>query len=401
MSIIPSLRFLADTRMPMPDYEGGSIVNLMASIIHALGGVPDYPPLRLLPPAQLAGYTNLLLLVIDGLGAAWLAEQSPLGILSRHQIGTLTSVFPTTTASAITTFLTGDAPQQHGITGWFTYLRELGCVMRILPGQPRFGDVGFRQAGVDLSQILGTRPLASRIPTQTYILTPATIAHSDFNLAHQGPSRLLPFSDLQDMFRQAARVLRSDKAAKYLYLYWPGLDSLGHATGMDTQNSAAPLHLAAIEKALANFLVTVGGTRSLVVVTADHGQIDTRPEDRLSLSDHPLLDACLALPLCGEPRAAFCYVRPGRIRDFEHYCQERLANQVRLFPSHVLTDLGLYGLGKPNPRLQERIGDYTLFPTGHRVLRDRLPSEKAFTQIGSHGGLSDRELLVPLCALSA
>ncbi len=401
MPIIPALQFLPGTRMPMPDYAGGSIVNLMASIIRALGGATDYPNLHLLPPEQLAGYTNILLLVIDGLGAAWLAERSPLGILSRHQLGTLTSVFPTTTASAITTFLTGDAPQQHGITGWFTYLRELGCVMRILPGQPRYGGVGFRQAGVDLGQLLCTRPIASRIPIQTYILTPAAIAHSDFNLAHRGSARSLPFADLQDMFRQAARVLGSDAAPKYLYLYWPGLDSLGHETGMDTANSAAPRHLAAIEQALADFLVTAAGTRTLVLVTADHGQIDTGPEDNLALADHPLLDTCLALPLCGEPRAAFCYVRPGRIRDFEHYCQETLARHVRLFPSHTLAELGLYGLGEPNPHLQERIGDYTIFPVGHQVFRDRLLSEKVFTQIGCHGGLSERELMVPLCGLSA
>jgi hypothetical protein len=116
-----ALMLLSDTGLPMPDYGGGSIVNLMASLIRAQGGVADYPNLRLLPPEAIQGHTNVLLLVIDGLGANWLAERSPTGILSRHQLGTITSVFPTTTASAITTFLTGDAPQQHGITGWFTY----------------------------------------------------------------------------------------------------------------------------------------------------------------------------------------------------------------------------------------------------------------------------------------
>jgi hypothetical protein len=34
------------------------------------------------------------------------------------------------------------------------------------------------------------------------------------------------------------------------------------------------------------------------------------------------------------------------------------------------------------------------------VLRDRLPSEKAYTQIGVHGGLSATELQVPLCVIA-
>lgn len=107
--------------MIAPDYQGGSIVNLMASIIRARGGGSDYAPLRLLPPAELAATANIVLLLVDGLRADWLARRSPHGILSRHLRGGNTAVFPLTTATAVTTFLTGDAPQQHRLTGWRGY----------------------------------------------------------------------------------------------------------------------------------------------------------------------------------------------------------------------------------------------------------------------------------------
>lgn len=388
---------LPDTCLPMPDYGGGSIVNLMASLIRGHGGEAAYPNLRLLTPDDIQRYTNVLLLVIDGLGANWLAERSPTGILSRHQVGTITSVFPTTTAAAITTFLTGDAPQQHGITGWFTYLRELGCVMSVLPGHPRYGGVGFRQAGVDLAALLGHKDLASRIRTRAFFLTPAQITYSDFNLAHLGSARARPFTDLQDMFRQAARILRADRSPKYLYLYWPGLDSRGHEAGM-----ASPLvarHLEAIEKALTDFMVACAGTETLVLVTADHGLIDSRPADRIDLANHPELAACLTLPLCGEPRAAFCYLRPGHVQEFEDYCQQVLNGHALLRTSQELIRVGLLGLGEPHPRLEERVGDYTLLMTGESVIRDRLPGERDLVQIGVHGGLSETELYVPLCRL--
>jgi len=392
---------LPGTGFPMPDYEGGSILNLMASITRALGGTSAYPNLRGLPPEDLSGYTNLVLLVIDGLGAKWLEEQSPDGILNRHRIGVITSVFPSTTASAITTLLTGDPPQRHGVTGWFTYLRELGCVMSILLGRPRYGGVSYRQAGVDLAALLGTRPLFNRLPLPSYVLSPLHITHSDFNLALRGLAQGVPFTDLKDMFRQAARLLRQDRLSKYLYLYWPGLDSLGHETGMVAPNAATARHLASIEQALADFLVMVAGTRTLLLVTADHGQIDTRSEDLISLEDHPELEACLSLPLCGEPRAAFCYVRPRHLRDFKRHCREILGDQAHLLSSERLVTLGLLGPGEPHPRLSERIGDYTLLMRGAHVLRDRLISESAFVQIGVHGGLSQQELFVPLCRLSA
>lgn len=395
-----SSRWFPGTRFPLPDYEGGSILNLMASITRALGGTSAYPNLRGLPPEDLSGHTNLVLLVIDGLGAQWLAEQSPQGILNRHRLGVITSVFPSTTASAITTFLTGDPPVRHGVTGWFTYLRELGCVMSILLGRPRYGGVSYRQAGVDLAPLLGTRPLFDRLPLPSYVLSPVHINHSDFNLALRGTAQGVPFVDLRDMFRQATRLLRQDRVPKYLYLYWPGLDSLGHETGMMAPKAATARHLASIEQALADFLVAAAGTRTLLLVTADHGQIDTRPEDQILLGDHPALEDCLSLPLCGEPRAAFCYVRPHRLRDFKRYCRDILADQALLVPSQRLVSLGLLGPGESHPRLSERLGDYTLLMRGAHVLRDRLASEQAFVQIGVHGGLSQRELEVPLCRLT-
>jgi len=395
----PSQANLVPDTWMVPNYTGGSIVNLMASIIAARGGSPDYPPLRLLAPRDVEQATNILLLVIDGLGADWLQRRSPAGILDKHLRGTMTSVFPPTTAAAITTYLTGDAPQQHGLTGWYTYLRELGCVMTVLPGHPRYGGAGYNQAGIDVRKLFGHVPVAARIKTRAVTISPANIAYSDFNLAHLGPSQLRPFDTLLDMFRQAARALRAHSEPKYLYLYWPKLDSIGHEHGMESR--AAQQHLTEIEQALTDFLVAAKGTDTLVLVSADHGLIDTQPSDCIELSDHPALEDCLALPLCGEPRAAFCYVCPGRTEAFERYCREILGDKLELRHSRELLDQGLFGLGTPHPRLESRIGDYTLLARDNHVIRDRLPNEKRYTQIGVHGGLSAAELTVPLCVLQA
>jgi hypothetical protein len=385
--------------MITPDYRGGSIVNLMSSVIRARGGSSDYPPLRLLPPEEMADVANIVLLVVDGLGADWLVRRSPDGLLGRHLAGPITSVFPPTTASAITTFLTGDAPQQHALTGWYTYLRELGCVMTVLPGNPRYGGVGYRKAGIDPARLFGHRPISNRIATRSVFVSPDYIAHSDFNLAHLGGAELHTFEKLGEMFRRTARALRRDREPKYLYVYWPRLDAIGHELGMES--AAALAHLLEIEQALDTFLHAIAGTDTLVLVTADHGQIDTTPEDCIDLADHPDLARCLALPLCGEPRAAFCYVRPGRVERFEGYCRDFLGDTLDLWRSDDLLDRGLFGLGEPHPRLAERIGDYVLLMRGSRVIREWLPFEKRFHHVGVHGGLTPAELEVPLCVLPA
>src|SRR4051812_115755 len=106
-----------------PDYSGGGLVNLMASIVEACGGRAPHPPLR---DFALGEPRNVVLLVVDGLGDNYLMQHG--GALAAKRRRAITSVFPSTTASAITTTYTGATPLEHGLTGWFTYFAEAACV---------------------------------------------------------------------------------------------------------------------------------------------------------------------------------------------------------------------------------------------------------------------------------
>ncbi len=380
----------------------------MSSIIQGRGGHSDYPALELLPVDELAEATNVVLLVVDGLGAHWLARRAPESLLARSTRGAITSVFPSTTAAAIPTYLTGDAPLQHGLTGWFTYFRELGCVMTVLPGAPRYGGVSYRRAGIDPLRLFANVSVFDRIETRGIAVSPRFIAHSDFNRAHTGRGEILTFETLEEMFQQTLRVLRPTQRwgrarhpieSKYLYLYWPQLDTLGHAQGMES--AAALTHFAEIDQAIADFLAAANGTDTLLLVCADHGQIDTEPDALIDLEQHRDLADCLLLPLCGEPRAAFCYLRPDAVARFEDYCQGELAGLVDLVPSQQLVEDGYFGQGAMHPSFMDRVGDYCLLPRGKGVIQHRLPSEQPHPQTGVHGGLSEAELMVPLCVLHA
>ena len=54
--------------MVLPDYDGGSIVNLMSSIASSFGAKTIYPPLRILPLEKFKNKRNVILLIIDGMG---------------------------------------------------------------------------------------------------------------------------------------------------------------------------------------------------------------------------------------------------------------------------------------------------------------------------------------------
>lgn len=388
--------------MYQPDYQGGSIVNLMQSLIGARGKRrPDslrYPEAHLLPAHELAEARHVVLLVIDGLGDHWLRRRSPNGLLAHHRLGALTSVFPPTTASAITTYLTGEAPQQHAMTGWHMWLGELGAVLAVLPGTPRHGGSGYEKAGVDPGALFGQASVFSTLSTASVVVSPREIAHSAYNLAHLGPASLVPFQGLNGLFTTIAKALKRARAPTTVYAYWSGLDSLGHEHGMESTVAAA--HLKAIEQGLAELLERLAGSDTLVLICADHGQLDAEPGGIIDLSTMPALLDCLRIPLCGEPRAAYCYLRPDCSSRFEQLCSDHLSTEFALFRSTELVERGLFGLGAAHPRLAERIGDYCLIARDRAVIHQQLLGDKPFKQIGVHGGLSEEELFVPLCRVA-
>jgi arylsulfatase A-like enzyme len=385
--------------MVLPDYQGGSIANLMSSIVAALGGEAGiYPVLRGLDLGELAAQ-NVVLIVVDGLGYEYLAGAAPGSTLRQCLRDRLTSVFPSTTATAITTFLTGLAPQQHGLTGWHMYFKELGVVTAVLPFRPRHGGPTLRESGIDPVQFFGHVPVFDRLDAACFVISPQRIVHSDFNTAHSGQARCYGFSSLPGFFERIQSALRHGTGRRYIYAYYPEIDSLAHEHGAQSAQVAACF--AEWDAAFARFLQAIKGTETVVVVTADHGFIDSAPESHIEVSQHPRLGETLVLPLCGERRVAYCYVHGPKQQQFEDYVTSELSQQLTLYPSeHVLRE-GWFGLGEPHPALRDRIGDYILVTKDNATIKDWILGEHRHEQIGVHGGVSTAEMYVPLAIATA
>ena len=383
------------TTLTLPDYAGGSIVNLMASIALALDA-HDWPyvPLRLLDPTTLRARRNVLLLVVDGLGYRYLRDVHGGSTLCKHLRGSMTSVFPSTTATAITAIMSGLAPQQHGVTGWHVYFEEIDAVGAVLPFRSRPADEPLARRGLRPENVFTHGSFFDRVPVQTHVIAPASIVDSEFNTAHSGSAQRHRYGSLEQFFRTIALTLRARGERKLVYAYYPELDSTAHEHGIDSRRSAEVLRR--FDAGFGRLLNALTHSDVTVLVTADHGFIDAPAAERINVDDHPLLAATLAQPLCGERRAAYCYVRPGQARNFEDYARNELGERALLFESRAVIQAGWFGPGAPHPRLQSRIGDYLLLMQGGATIKDWMPGERRHTLIGVHGGASFDEMLVPL-----
>ena len=376
-----------------PDYHGNSIANLMQTLATARGGdVGLYPPLVGLDAQALAEARNLVMLVIDGLGYEFLS-QYPDSCLYQHLHSKMMAVAPPTTTASVSTYLTGLAPQQHGLTGWFTYLRELGSVVTILPWVLRGGGPQLGESGRAATELLNLPSFFDRLAVETYSVMPDFLQQSEFNRMVSGQAGYVPYGTYQQCFDEVARLCSNDRK-KYVYAYWAGFDMLAHGFGVGSEKVAS--HFMELDKAFEKLVGQLAGSDSVLLVSADHGFVDAPPQKRLDLADHPALKSCLQVPLCGEPRLAYCYVLNNRRRQFEAYIENNLKGIAELYLSSDLVEKNLYGLGEPHPELASRTGDYTLVMKDNHVVIDTLPGDKTPQLTGYHGGLSSKEVFVPL-----
>jgi len=384
----------------LPDYAGGSILNLVQSIGQACGATTgEYAPLRGLDARALRVASNLVLLVVDGLGLRHLERSGKATALSRYLRGAMTSVFPSTTASAITTIMTGLAPQQHALTGWHIYFSEIDRILASLPMTAR--DPGPLPEEVQplAFRLFGHRPIYADMQRRAHVLAPSHICASPFNRYHSEGAERHAYDGIAGMFQQVTTLLKDGGAPLFIYAYYPQLDALAHSFGIASAEVAACLDL--LDQAFSRFVADIRGENTMVLATADHGFIDS-PVDRLiELERHPDLAATLARPLCGERRVAYCYVQPDRRADFERYVTSRLSHAAVLHRSADLMGDGWFGPGAPHPKLAGRIGDYALVMKANWTIKDWLPGEKRHAMIGVHGGISAEEMLVPLIAVDA
>ncbi|HSO05919.1 MAG TPA: alkaline phosphatase family protein, partial [Pelomicrobium sp.] len=241
-------------------------------------------------------------------------------------------------------------------------------------------------------------PLFDRLQAESWVVSPRGIIDSDYNRAHCGGARRIGYGELEELFGLTAAAVRESRGRAYVYAYTPEFDALAHVYGVGSAQCLDVLRR--VEAGFEAMLGALAGTDTAIVVTADHGFIDTVPERRLELADFPALAELLEAPLWGEPRVVYCRPRPGREAEFGRRARELLAGKASVRPSAELVEAGWFGPGPSHPRLAERIGGWTLVMQEDYTLKDWLPGEKRFVQVGIHGGVSADEMYIPLVAVN-
>jgi hypothetical protein len=392
-------------------YDGLSIANLPATVGALLGArvsarLPALP--RPLWEDWTTGLRRVVLVVLDALGyrllqAMWAQGD---GQVFRELAGAgllvpLTSVFPSTTDAALISLRSGSPPAEHGWLAYEMYLRELGIAANAIllcPVWTRQGDL-LVDWGLDPDTLLPVSSLATDLEeagVETQAVLSVFFRNSGFTqMLYRGTSQLVGHLRAGDFWVQLRHVLAETRGRRaFVTAYWSDLDTLGHRYGHDTEQWEAEFRSLCflLEHEFLARLPAEDREGTLLLLTADHGQVRVPPEGIVIANEDPELNQHLLVPVTGESRAAFVHPRPGRARAIRTYLEQAYPGWFVVLDAAQALDAGL--MGHPvGDETRARAGELMVLPRGrHALQRARIP----VTLNGRHGGLTQEEMLVPL-----
>ena len=357
----------------LPRYGEGCLTDVVAGLCTPEGTAPRWVP----EPAR--GAERVVLLVLDGLGwNQFQAHRGLMPVLSGFVGGAVTSVAPTTTATALTSLTTGLDPASHGLVGWRMLMGD--TVMNVL----RWCD----DDGADLRRRHEPRLVQSCPPflgMRVPVLSRAELEGTGFTAAHLSgtvPRGWRVSSSIAVSVRTAL-----DDGHSFVYAYYDGVDRIAHERGFGPHYEAELVH---VDRRVGDILATLPRD-AVLVVTADHGQVHVG-DAIVRLGDGI---GALARRRSGEGRFRWLHAVRGREAALLEACRAH-ADTAWVVSREQVVDEGWMG-PRMSDDVRRRLGDVALVAREPVSFDD--PAESGHHPlVCRHGSLTADEMLVPLVA---
>ena len=315
-------------------------------------------------------------------------------LFDRLEITPLDSQFPSTTVAHVTTVHLAQPVEQHGLYEWRTYEPSLDEIIVPLRFRRDASEVDADLVGrLDPRALIAAPTIYETMERRSVVAQPAGISGSPYSRTATAGAAPLGFATLPEGLERLARAMRDDPELGYGFVYWPVIDATGHRHGPSSPQfrSAARGALDAVA-AQAAALDRAGVT---LLLTADHGQVDTHP-DRVDYLDEywPELTRHLTQRAAGSCRDVFLHVAQDAVDHVVENLAQRLGDRaVVCRAADLFPDAG--------PRLVERLADVAVLPAdGREAWLKATPSVETWN-LGQHGGRTAAETATYLARVSS
>lgn len=360
-------------KLVFPDYNKSTLTLIGSFKKHFKESYPYPSNVELDEVLKTNKYNHIVFLILDGLGSIVLKNNLRSGkFLLKKKVKDLVTIFPSTTAAATTSLLSGKTPLETGWTGWENYLKEEQRDIILFTGVDYFTNA---PTGISLYKYLPYTYFWQNFPVFTRRIMPS-FDPLGVNSFREG------LLTLKEQFQ------KEDKS--FTYFYWTEPDGIMHDYG--TKSNEACYEINSLNKQLEDFYKTMPED-ALVVVTADHGQLDV---EQINLLEDVELYKMLNRRPANDARALSFTVKEEFLEEFPLYFNKHYGEWFTLYKGEDAIQKGFFGDPEKfvmNSHLPDFISDYFAVGISNKYFSyiDMPPLFK-----GHHAGMTEEEMLVPL-----
>jgi len=404
------------SRFIKPRYDGYCFADLPATIQYWLTG-QGQPALAPELLGRFAGqYDTVIFMFIDAFGWRFFEpyrDQYPF-LQQFSQPAKITSQFPSTTTAHVTCMHTGQAVGQSGLYEWHMYDPTLDDM--ITPFMFSFS--GDKSA--ETLQQLRVSPFDLYPPPSTLYYTlmkqgitstliqPSSLIKSTYSqYVQRGAHEIIPYKTLPEALVNLRLSLLTRQTPAYYFFYYPTLDTICHDYGPNSPQLTAEIDtfLLTMERL---FYQPLQGKldNTLLVLTADHGQVEVNPKTTVYLNLDPRFAGIeefiktnrhgRKLIPAGSPRDMFLYIKTEKLVEAHHFLATRLAGQAEVCLVADLIKEGYFGSQAVSAAFLQRVGNLVILPYPHESVWWYEAERFEQTFYGHHGGLTAAEMEIPL-----
>lgn len=379
-----------------PSREAMNLVDLARAVALSAGGedVPTSPGAEKLAALVDPG-RHLVLVLADGLGMNVLGLLPDSAFLPRHVAASLRTVFPSTTAVALTSLATAQWPAQHGVVGWWTHLPEIGTAATILQFATRSDHRPLSELGISPLQAFPAPSAFAGLRHDVLALFPERIAQGPYTDYFSGGRAVMGYRSLPEAVDIAVERVRRAEAPTFTYLYTHRIDETAHTYGVARPELRAAL--ADLDREMERLAEGVAG-KGRMALTADHGFLDSGEGRRHEIKAYDPLLGLLQHPPSGDARVVYLHAKSEAHAQIRGYFLHRFGPRFAVLTLEEAEALRLFGPERLSEGVRGRMGDLVAISLGADALEYRAAggNGRVMLEASQHSGLSPQEMLIPL-----
>lgn len=371
-----------------PDYSN-SILNLTSSILKYYNVETNHNSLKVLDEVLKRKYRNVVFIILDGMGEHILKNVSKNGFFRKNEKSCITSVYPSTTTAALTTYYSGKPPYESGWIAWSQYFKEYGRAIDMLSHKESYQNDSLKNTRIDVfKEIINYETIFEKIEKASPNVNAYEIMP---DYSDRKSKRSLRANNIEEICEHI-KLICSNSSENFILAYCDNPDGLLHKYGTDSKEVSEMIKHS--EESIKNLKCQLSED-TIIIISADHGHKNINKV--YSMLDYPELQDCLIMPASLESRAVTFWVKEDKKEKFEELFNKEFSKEFLLLSKEEVFKKHLLGYGEKHKKIDDFIGNYLAVSISDAIIRlETYLAEGKTIKKSTHCGLTKEEMEVPL-----